>query len=92
VRALQIVILVTGAALDRRSTHAVWSTPDVHDVAMQIVPLPGIVASGVAHYATRMPQRRHDGLEGLHSHRAARIGIRRRSLRDGVWRNQISRE
>lgn len=92
VRALQIVILVTGAALDRRRTDAVWSTPDIHDVPVQIVPLPGVVASGVAHDATRMPQRRHDGLEGRHSHRAARIGIRRRSLRDRVWRNQVSRQ
>jgi hypothetical protein len=55
VRALQIVILVTGTALHRHRTHAVWSTPDIHDMPVQIVALAGVVASGVAHDAARIP-------------------------------------
>jgi hypothetical protein len=92
VRTLQIVILVTGAALHRRRADTVWSTPDIHDVSVQIVTLPWVVARGVAHDATRMPQRGHDSQVGRHSRRAASLGIRRQSLRDSVWRNQVSRQ
>jgi hypothetical protein len=89
---LQIMILVTGAALHWRRTHAVSSTPNIHDVPVQVVSLPRIVASSVADDATRMPQYWHNGLEGRNSFGAVRIGIRWRSLGDCVRRSQGSRQ
>lgn len=87
---LQIMILVTGAALHRRRTHAFSATADIHDVPVQVVSLPWIVASSMADDATRVPQYGQHGFECRDSPGAIRIGISRGNLRGRAWRNEIS--
>jgi hypothetical protein len=92
----QIVVLMTGTAMDRCDAISVGAAPHVHDVPVEIVALPRIIARRVAHHAPRMPQHGRDVLESGDSCGAAgRWKVSRRLPQptefyacDGEQRNQ----
>jgi hypothetical protein len=62
-RAREVVILVTGAALNRIHSLSIGSAPDLHRMLMSVIALAGKVSTGVTVHATRMAQHRDDSLE-----------------------------
>ena len=61
--AFEIVVLMTSRAIDRSYTKAVASAPDIHEMRMQIISLPRVVARGMAYHTARMTQNRKHRLE-----------------------------
>jgi hypothetical protein len=62
-RARQIMVLVTGAALNRIHSVPIGSAPDLHRVLMAVVSLARKVSGGVTIHAARMAQYRNDSLK-----------------------------
>src|ERR1035438_1811360 len=60
----QVVVLVTAAAFDRVNPFAIGSSPNLHRVAMAVIPLTGIVSRGVAIHASWVAEYGHKGFEG----------------------------
>ena len=73
-RAREIMVLVTGAALNRIYSLPIGSASDLHRVLVAIVSLTREISGRVTIHAPRMAQYRHDSLKG----------IRRRSVRFGL--------
>jgi hypothetical protein len=63
VRTRKVMVLVTGAALNRIQPLPIWSAPHLHRVLMAVVSLAREVSRGVAIHAARMAQHRNDGLK-----------------------------
>src|SRR5690242_13690814 len=61
VLALEIMVLMAGAAFQAGDTLAFATTPNVHRMLVSVIALPGKVSAGMAIHATLMPQHRHDG-------------------------------
>jgi len=64
VRARQVVVLVTSAALHRLRSLPIRSPPDLHGMRMAIVSLAREVSRGVTIHAARMAQHWNDSLKG----------------------------
>jgi hypothetical protein len=62
-RARKIVILVTGAALNRIRSLPIGSAPDLHRMLMSVIALTREVSTGVTIHAARMAQHRDDRLK-----------------------------
>ncbi len=60
----EVVVLVTGAALDRVQAVTIGSAADLHGVRMAVVALARKISDGVTVHAARMVQHRKDGFEG----------------------------
>ena len=53
--AVEIVILVAGAAFFRGHSVTVWTSPHIHGVLVSIIALPRKIPSGVTIHAARVP-------------------------------------
>ena len=62
-RARKVMVLVTGAALNRIHSLPIGSAPHLHRMLMAVVSLAREVSGGVAIHAARMAQHRNDGLK-----------------------------
>jgi hypothetical protein len=83
-RARQIMVLVTGAALNRIDSAPIGSAPDLHRVLMAVVSLARKISGGVTIHAARMAHYRNDGLKSS-SRTIARCSVLRRVLHCGEF-------
>ena len=72
VRARQVMVLVTSAALNRLRSQPIRSAPNLHGMRMAIVSLAREVSHGVTIHAARMAQHRNDSFKS-----GGAIGLRR---------------
>src|SRR5437868_5358144 len=75
----QVVVLVTGAALDRIQSVPIGSAPDLHRMLMPVISLARKVSGRVTVHAARMAQYRHDVLES-----SSRLSIAHRHIPRGL--------
>ena len=76
-RSRKVMVLVTGAALNRIQSLPIGSASYLHRMLMAIVSLPREVSGGMAIHAARMAQHRNDGLKSSRTSRhAVRFGLR----------------
>jgi hypothetical protein len=69
-----VMVLVTRAAFDRVDPFAIGPPPNLHGVAMVVIPLTRIVSRGVAIHASGVTEYGHKGLEGRN--RSSIVGLR----------------
>jgi hypothetical protein len=62
-RPRKVMVLVTGAALNRINALPIRSAPHLHRMPVAVVSLARKVSGGVAIHAARMAQYRNDGLK-----------------------------